>query len=70
MRLYLERRIIVAFAGQPAEARYRGRRPNYGSEQDRRNADELIRMIGFLPRTAEAFRRYCFLRATDFVQGP
>lgn len=68
IRLYLERRIIVCFAGQIAEAKFLGRQPRYGMEQDNDQAiDFASSLLGGQQDTFDAYIRYCWLTTRDIV---
>jgi hypothetical protein len=66
-RLYGERHIVVSFAGQLAEARFRGSRPRYGMHGDNQNAIEMAFHLCGSKKTAEAYLRYCWCLSDDRV---
>jgi hypothetical protein len=69
-RIYIraESHIIISFAGQVAEAKYRGKRPHFGYEHDHRNAvDMAMRLCGGSEKTINAYLRYLHYAAEDHV---
>lgn len=65
--LLAQRRITSLFAGQLAEAKFRRRKPLWGSWSDDRQAVDLaMRMCGS-QETTEAYLKYCFLASRDLV---
>ena len=67
IRLHAERHIIVNFAGQHAETRFRGKRPRYGMYRDNKQTVELASYLFDLEETMEAYLHYCFLASRDLV---
>jgi hypothetical protein len=65
--LRAQRHIITSFAGQHAEAKFRGRPPRFGMESDNQNAvDMALRLCGS-QETTQAYLRYCGLVGRDLV---
>jgi hypothetical protein len=67
VRLRLEHHIIVSFAGQLAEAKFRGRRPRWGMDGDNQQAVEMAYRVCGSRETAEAYLHYCLLASRDLV---
>jgi hypothetical protein len=67
-RLRGERHIIVGFAGQLAEAKFRGKHPRYGIESDNSSAvDMAFHLCNGSAKIAEAYLRYCWCVAESDV---
>jgi ATP-dependent Zn protease len=60
-------RIVEGYAGQIAEAIYRGRRPLFGMHSDNQQAVNLVNDLYGSQETCEAYLHFCFLRARDLV---
>jgi hypothetical protein len=67
VRLHIERCIIIVFAGQLAEAKFRGKRPRYGMHGDNRQAVDMASYRGGSTKTIEAYLRYCWCASEDLV---
>lgn len=73
IRLRCESHIIVSYAGQLAQARFRGRRPRWGMESDNHWANEMAsrlmsqQMIRGSNETFVAFQKFCWQRSLDTV---
>jgi hypothetical protein len=66
-RLQIERHIIIDFAGQLAEARFREKHPRYGMHDD--NQRVVVRVYKFCisKEAAESFLRYSWFMSRDLV---
>lgn len=69
VRLHAERHIIMDFAGQLAEAKFRGRRPRYGMGADNQNAVDMALYLCGSQKAVEAFLRFCWCVSQEFVNG-
>lgn len=67
--LRAQRRIVVALAGQIAERKFYGRRPQYGMEADNRNAVDMAGYLCGSEKTTNAFLRYCWCATEDLVEA-
>lgn len=67
VRLRAERHIVMDFAEQLAEARFRERRPRYGMGADNQSALDMAFRLGGSAETVEAYLRYCWCRSNDLV---
>jgi hypothetical protein len=67
--LRAERHIITDFAGQLAEAKFRGRPPRFGMESDNQSAANMAFRLSGSPETVEAYLKYCWFAARDLVNG-
>ncbi len=70
-RLRAERHIVYGMAGQVAEEKFRGRRPDprAHSDDDRSAIVLAMRAIPGSQRTVNAFLHYCFESARDIVDS-
>jgi hypothetical protein len=66
VRLRAEAEIMSLFAGQIAEAKFRGRKPRFGMESDNQHAVEFGRYFAS-GDTLEAFLHFLFLSSRDLV---
>ena len=67
VRLHIEQDIIIGFAGQLAQAKFRGERPRYGMHGDNRQAVDMASYRGGSTKTTEAYLRYCWCASEDLV---
>jgi hypothetical protein len=65
--LRAQRHIIVSFAGQLAEQKFRGRKPRYGMQSDDRKAVDLAFYLCGSEDTVNAYLRFCWLASRDVV---
>ena len=64
-----KRDIIVSYAGQIAEEKFRGCKPRYGADGDNQNIAELAFRSCGSAEMADAFLRECFAASTDVVNN-
>jgi len=62
-------RIIELFAGQIAEAKFRGRKPRWGLQSDNQQAVDLAMYLCGSQETMQAYLNFCFLASRDLVNG-
>jgi hypothetical protein len=65
--LRAQRHIIVCFAGQLAEQKFRGRKPRYGMHSDNQKAVDLAFYLCGSEDTVDAYLHYCWLASRDVV---
>jgi ATP-dependent Zn protease len=67
-RIFAERRIVIAFAGQIAEARLAGSLPRDGMHADNADAVDFASSVLGDPEIVEAFLHYCWVRTESLVK--
>ncbi len=66
-RMYAEHLIEVGFAGQLAEAKFRGRRPRFGMRSDSQSAVDTAIWFHEPGKTLDAYLRYCWCVSENLV---
>jgi hypothetical protein len=69
VRLRIERHIVVGFAGQLAEAKFRGKHPSWGMESDDQNAIAMAFHLPGSKETVNAYLSYCWHASRDLVSA-
>jgi ATP-dependent Zn protease len=67
VRMDVERYIVMCFAGELAEARFRGEHPKWGMESDDERAIEISLNMCGNEEIAGAFRHYCWCLSRALV---
>jgi hypothetical protein len=63
----VEQHIIVSFAGQLAEGKFRGKAPRYGMRSDDQKAVDLAIRVCGSEETTNAYLKYCWFASRDIV---
>jgi ATP-dependent Zn protease len=69
VQFFAEQRIVIDYAGQLAEGKFRGRRPRWGMGQDNEHAVDMAFYFCGSQKTVEAYLHYCWCRSSDAVNA-
>jgi hypothetical protein len=67
MAMRAQRYIIISFAGQLAQAKFRGKHPRWGMGSDNRNAVNMAFYMCGSEKTVDAYLRSCWSASNDLV---